>query len=153
MKMNKQVREKIAAIAQQSAFSKTAVLPALQEVHKIGGYLSKEDMAGVAALLKGPLSTVYSACSYYSMLNRKPVGKYHIEIDTSIPAMLAGVSELLAHMEKRLGIRAGETTGDGLFTLSTVEDLGAGGTCPVIKVGDRYFEEMTPQKPIVSSKV
>jgi NADH:ubiquinone oxidoreductase subunit E len=145
--MDKQVREKIVAITEQYSSPKTAVLSALQEVQKSGsGYLKQEDMAEVATLLDVPLASVYSSCSYYSMLNRKPVGKYHIEIDTNIPAMLAGAGDLLAHIEKRLGIRSGETTKDGLFTLSTVEDLGACGTCPVIQLGDRYFEEMTPEK-------
>ncbi|HNR13718.1 MAG TPA: NADH-quinone oxidoreductase subunit NuoF [Thermodesulfobacteriota bacterium] len=144
--MNEQVRERIAEISMQYTNPEAAVLAALQEAQKSGGYLQQEDMAEVASILKVPLSAVFASCSYYSMLNRKPVGKYHIEIDTNIPAMLAGSGELLAHVEKRLGIRAGETTKDGLFTLSTVEDLGACGTCPVIQVGDRYFEEMTPEK-------
>jgi NADH-quinone oxidoreductase F subunit len=144
--MNEQVREKIAAVIGNYPSAKAAVLAALQEAHKSVGYLKKDDLAEVAALLRVSLSSVYSSCSYYSMLNRKPLGKYHLEIDTNIPALLAGSAELLAHVQKRLGIRAGETTGDGLFTLSTVEDLGACGTCPVIKVGDRYFEEMTAEK-------
>jgi NADH-quinone oxidoreductase F subunit len=145
--MNSQVMEKIAAMAKLYPTAEAAVLPALQEAQKSGpGYLSESDLTDIAAALKVPRAKVYASCSYYSMLNRKPVGKYHLEVDTNIPAMLAGAEQLVAHLEKTLGIRAGETTPDGLFTLSTVEDLGACGTCPVIQVGDRYFEEMTLAK-------
>ncbi len=144
--MNKQIWQKINAITRQYPSSKSAVLSALQELQKNKGYLDEADMAEIAAFLNVPLSAVYSACSYYSMLKREQLGKYHLEIDTNIPAMLAGAEELLAHVEARLGIKAGETTRDGLFTLSSVEDLGACGTCPVIRVGGHYFEEMTPEK-------
>ena len=144
--MKDQVREKIAAIVRRYPRPGGAILSALQEANKSVGYVAKGDLAEIAAMLRVPLSQVYASCSYYSMLNRKPLGKYHLEIDTNIPALLAGAGDLLTHLEKRLGIQAGQTTADGLFTLSEVEDLGACGTCPVIKLGDRYFEEMTPGK-------
>ena len=93
-----------------------------------------------------PVSEAYGVQTYYSMFQRKPLGRYHLQVDTNIPAMLAGARDIVAHLEKALGIKVGETTADGLFTLSTVECLASCGTCPVIQVNDRYYESMTPER-------
>jgi NADH:ubiquinone oxidoreductase subunit E len=80
------------------------------------------------------------------MYNTKPVGKYHLQVDTNIPGFLCGAYDILDHLKKKLGIEVGETTSGGLFTLSTVEDLGSCGTCPVIQVNDTYYENLTIEK-------
>jgi NADH-quinone oxidoreductase F subunit len=80
------------------------------------------------------------------MYNRTGVGKYHLQVDTCVPAMLAGADEILTHLENVLGIQAGETTDDEMFTLTEVQDLAACGTCPVIQVNERYYENMTTKK-------
>jgi NADH-quinone oxidoreductase F subunit len=145
--MKPQAREPIMALAATYEAPKAVLLTALEILQRTNeGHLSTEDLTEVASLLRVPLSTVYATASYYSMLNRKPVGKYHLQLDTNIPAMLAGAERLLAHIEKALGIGVGETTVDGLFTLSAVEDLGACGTCPVLQVNDRYYENMTAER-------
>jgi NADH:ubiquinone oxidoreductase subunit F (NADH-binding)/NADH:ubiquinone oxidoreductase subunit E len=145
--MEQQLCEKIAAMAKAYPKPEAAILVALQEVSRgRNGALNKEDLEDVASALGVPLGKIYSSCSYYSMLRLGPMGKYHLQVDTNIPGMLAGANELLDHIRKRLGIRVGETTPDGLITLSSVEDLGFAGTCPVIQVGDRYYEEMTPER-------
>ena len=145
--MKPDVRAQILDLAATYPTPRAAVLSALQMVQEAeGGRLSADDLTEVAKLLDVPLGTVYATVSYYTMLNLKPVGTYHLQLDTNISAKLAGADDLLAHMEQALGISAGETTSDGLFTLSTVEDLGACGTCPVLQVNDRYYENMTAGK-------
>ena len=145
--MKPDVRAQILDLAATYPTPRAAVLSALQMVQEAeGGRLSADDLTEVAKLLDVPLGTVYATVSYYTMLNLKPVGTYHLQLDTNISAKLAGADGLLAHMEQALGISAGETTSDGLFTLSTVEDLGACGTCPVLQVNDRYYENMTAGK-------
>jgi len=137
----------ICALADRYPDRRSALLPALHLVQRLdGGYISDNRLAEIAALLKMPVSTVFGVRSYYTMYNRAPVGKWHLQVDTNIPAMLAGAESIVAHLEKKLGIAVGQTTPDGLFTLSTVEDLASCGTCPVIQVNERYYENMTPAK-------
>jgi len=122
-------------------------MPALEAAQRANAdFLSKETIREVAALLGVTFSKAYGVATYYTMYNTSRVGKYHLCVDTNIPAMLAGADEITRHIEKALGIHAGGTTADGLFTLSTVEDLGSCGTCPVIQVNDTYYENMTVAK-------
>ncbi|NLE74310.1 MAG: NADH-quinone oxidoreductase subunit NuoF [Actinobacteria bacterium] len=145
--MKPDVRAQILDLAATYPTPQAALLSALQMVQEAeGGRLTTEDLSDVARLLDVPLGTVYATVSYYTMLNLEPVGKYHLQLDTNISAKLVGALDLLAHIEQALGISAGETTPDGLFTLSTVEDLGACGTCPVLQVNDRYYEKMTAER-------
>ena len=145
--MTPQHMETIKSLAASYPTPGAAVLGGLQVLQGArGGYLTDDDLTDVAAALRVPLSTVEATCSYYSMLRRTPVGKYHLQLDTNLPALLAGADALLDHLQRALGIQVGETTKDGLFTLSTVEDLGSCGTCPVLQVNDRYYENLTPAK-------
>ena len=125
----------------------SAVLPALYFVQRQNNNtLSAQDIQDVADILNISMGTAYGIATYYTMFNKKPVGKYHLQVDTNISAMLMGALELVAHLEKKLGITVGATTSDGVFTLSLVEDLGSGGTCPVVQVNDTYYELMTIEK-------
>ncbi|MFA5055876.1 MAG: NADH-quinone oxidoreductase subunit NuoF [Dehalococcoidia bacterium] len=126
----------------------SALLPALSLVQRNhGNVLNMKDIHDVAALFDVPVGKVYGVATYYSMFNvDKKIGKYHLQVDTNIPGVLAGAKDILAHLEKVLGIKAGETTDDGLFTISEVECLGSCGTCPVIQVNDVYYENMTTTK-------
>lgn len=137
----------IEEIAARYPRRRSALLPALHFVQReSGGAIRREDLSEVARIVGVPLSEAYGVQSYYTMFRRTPAGRYHLQVDTNIPAMLAGAEGIVAHLELSLGIRAGETTPDGLFTLSTVEDLASCGTCPVIQVDDRYYEQMTPAR-------
>jgi len=89
---------------------------------------------------------VYEVASFYSMYNLQPVGNCVIEVCQTGPCWLKGSEELLAHFEKKLGIKPGETTADGRFTIKTVECLAACGNAPVIQVGTKYHENMTNEK-------
>lgn len=126
---------------------RSVLLPALNLAQQEGGgYIRHQHLEEIARILKVPLSEAYGVQTYYSMLKRQPVGKYHLQVDTNIPALLAGADKLLAHLEKKLGIGVGQVTADGMFSLETVEDLASCGTCPVIQVGGRYYENMTPER-------
>jgi NADH-quinone oxidoreductase subunit E len=126
---------------------KSALLPLLHiaqaENH---GWLSSEIMDYVASLLGIQSIEVYEVASFYSMFNLEPVGNCVIEVCQTGPCWINGSEEILAHFEKRLGIKSGETTADGRFTLKTVECLAACGNAPVIQVGTEYHENLTIQK-------
>jgi NADH-quinone oxidoreductase subunit E len=126
---------------------KSALLPVLHIAQsENNGWLSSEIMDYVASLLAIQPIEVYEVASFYSMFNLQPVGNCVIEVCQTGPCWLNGAEQLLAHFEKRLGIKSGETTADGRFTLKTVECLAACGNAPVIQVGTEYYEKVTTQK-------
>jgi len=145
--MEKHVEEKICKLTKLYPDSGSALLPALDIIQREhNNYLSPEDIKEVASYLGTTDSRAYGVATYYTMFNTKPVGKYHLQVDTNVPGFLCGADEILEHLKKTLGINPGETTKDGIFTLSTVQDLGSCGTCPVIQVNDVYYENMTVEK-------
>lgn len=145
--MNVSVRKRIGALAERYPERPAALLPALYAAQEArGGAISEADLREVADLLGVSRARAFGVASYYSMFHTGPVGKYHLQVDTNLPATLVGAEDLLQHLLDRLGVQLGETTPDGLFSVSSVEDLAACGTCPVIQVNDRYYEEMTPDK-------
>jgi NADH-quinone oxidoreductase subunit E len=110
------------------------------------GWLSPESMEYVATLLGIQSIEVFEVASFYSMFNLKPVGKCHIEVCRTSSCWLMGAEDVVKHIENRLGIKPGETTADGMFTLKTVECLGACGYAPMFQVGDKYYEHLTLEK-------
>ncbi|MFB3902259.1 MAG: NADH-quinone oxidoreductase subunit NuoF [Acidobacteriota bacterium] len=137
----------IRAEAAQYPQPRTALLPcldALQRGH--ASFLTRAAIETAAHALRLTPSQAYGTASFYTLFNRQPVGRYHLSIDTSVPAVLRGALGLLVYVEKRLGIRPGQTSPDGLFSLTEVDDLGSGGTCPVIQVNDVYYENLDTAK-------
>jgi NADH-quinone oxidoreductase subunit E len=126
---------------------KSALIPVLHIVQEEnGGWLSAGVMDDVARLLGISSIEVYEVATFYSQFNLKRVGRYVLEICRTGPCCNVGAERLISHVEKKLGIRDGETTPDGLFTLKTVECLGACGYGPVIQVGERYYENLNEEK-------
>ncbi len=126
---------------------KSALLPLLHLAQmEFDGWLDVPVMDYVASLLRIKPIEVYEVASFYSMFNLKPVGKCLIEVCRTGPCWLLGAEDLVHHIEKKLNIKDGETTPDGMFTLKTVECLAACGTAPVIQVGETYHENMTCEK-------
>lgn len=126
---------------------KSALLPVLHIAQaENNGWLSAEIMDYVASLLGIQPIEVYEVATFYSMFNLQPVGNCVIEVCQTGPCWLNGAEEILAHFEARLGIKPGETTADGRFTLKKVECLAACGNAPVIQVGTEYHENITIQK-------
>ncbi|MBX7263058.1 MAG: NAD(P)H-dependent oxidoreductase subunit E [Chitinophagaceae bacterium] len=126
---------------------KSALLPVLHLAQdSFGGWLSTETMDYVAALLEIKPIEVYEVATFYSMYNLKPVGKYMFEVCQTGPCMLRGSDDIIAYINEKLGIKPGETTADGMFTLKTVECLGACGYAPMMQLGKHYKEHLTKQK-------
>ncbi len=126
---------------------KSALLPVLHLAQdSFGGWLSTETMDYVAELLNITPIEVYEVATFYSMYNTKPVGKYMFEVCQTGPCMLRGSDDIIAYIENTLGIKPGETTPDGMFTLKTVECLGACGYAPMMQLGKHYREHLTKEK-------
>jgi len=125
----------------------SAVMAALRIVQDAnGGWLTSELMDAVADYLDMPRIAVYEVATFYSMYELKPVGRHKICMCTNISCMLCGSEQVVSHLEDKLGIRMGETTPDGKFTLKEVECLGACVGAPVVQIGRQYFEKLTPEK-------
>jgi len=126
---------------------KSALLPVLHLAQdSFGGWLSEETMNYVAELLQILPVEVYEVATFYSMYNTKPVGKYMFEVCQTGPCMLMGSDSIIRYIQDKLGIKPGETTTDGLFTLKTVECLGACGYAPMMQLGKHYREHLTKEK-------
>jgi len=126
----------------------SAVIPALTAAQEHNnGYLSDELMDAVADYLGISRVTTYEVATFYSMFNREPVGKYVINICTNISCMLMGSDSVVGHLEKKLGIKMGETTADGKFTLKIEEEcLAACNGGPMMAVNGHYYEKLSPAK-------
>ena len=126
---------------------KSALIPVLHLAQQeFGGWLSTETMDYVATVLNLKPIEVYEVATLYSMYNLKPVGKYLFEVCQTGPCMLNGSDDIVAYIYEKLGIKPGETTADGLFTLKTVECLGACGYAPMMQLGKHYREHLTKEK-------
>jgi NADH-quinone oxidoreductase E subunit len=110
------------------------------------GYISEESMKYAGILLNIPFSHILGVVTFYSMLQKKAVGKNHIEVCTNISCMLRGSGKILKHIEKRLGIVAGDMSLDKKWTLAEAECLGSCGTAPMLAIGDEYYENLTLEK-------
>ena len=126
---------------------KSALLPILHLAQdEFGGWLDTPVMNYVATLLQIEPIEVYEVASFYSMYNLKPVGKYLFEVCQTGPCMLNGSDQIIDYIKQKLNIGVGETTADGLFTLKTVECLGACGYAPMMQLGKTYREHLTKEK-------
>jgi NADH-quinone oxidoreductase subunit E len=126
---------------------KSAVIPVLHLAQEeFGGWLSAETMDYVASVLNLQPIEVYEVATFYSMYNLKPVGRYLFEVCQTGPCMLNGSDNIIKHIFEKLGIKPGETTSDGMFTLKTVECLGACGYAPMMQLGKNYREHLTKEK-------
>lgn len=125
----------------------SAVMAALRIVQdQNGGYLTNELIEAVAEYLDMQPIAVYEVATFYSMYELKPVGKHKICVCTNISCMLCGSDQVVAHLQNRLGIKLGETSADGRFTLKEVECLGACVNAPMLQIGNQYHENLTPEK-------
>jgi len=126
---------------------KSALLPLLHIAQAdSNGWLSVPVMNRVAEILNIKPIEVYEVASFYSMFHLEPVGNCLIEVCRTSSCWLRGANDIVAHIEKRLGIKDGETSADGKFTLRTVECLGSCGTAPMLQIGEQYHENLTMEK-------
>lgn len=126
---------------------KSALLPLLHIAQEeFDNWLDVPVMDYVASLLDIQPIEVYEVASFYTMYNLKPVGKYVLEFCQTGPCCLKGAEKILEYIENKLGIKVGETTPDGMFTLKTVECMAACGYAPMFQMGDFFYEHLTEQK-------
>jgi NADH-quinone oxidoreductase subunit E len=127
--------------------SRSALLPALWVVQEQYGWISLELQRYLAIRLGITPEQVREVVTFYSMYNDRPVGKYHLQVCCTTPCMLMGSDDVIGYLEKTLEIRRGQTTPDGLFTVSQVECLGSCGTAPMLQVNrEKYDENLTTEK-------
>lgn len=124
----------------------SGVLPLLHLAQRQNdGWLPRAALDYVAEFLGMPPMRVYEVATFYTMYNLKPVGRHHVEVCTNIACWLRGSDEIVDACQRKLGIGLGETTEDGLFTLSEAECLGACVNAPMMQIGDDYFEDLTAE--------
>ena len=122
----------------------TLLVPCLNRIQEDRGFIAEEDIAGLVEYLGIPRIQVDEVLSFYSMMRRKPIGRWHLECCRNVSCSMRGGERLLNQLSVRLGIKPGETTDDGRYTLSTVECLGSCGTAPVLMVNGVHHENLDP---------
>jgi NADH-quinone oxidoreductase subunit E len=137
---------KINSLKKQFPDTKSLTIPALHIAQAQYGWVSEEAMKEIASLLNLPESHVIGVATFYTMFNKKPVGKYHIQVCTNVSCQLRGSEKISEYICNKLKIKVGETTSDKKFTVSEVECLGSCGTAPMMQVNDYYHENLTPEK-------
>lgn len=138
----KEIEQEVAKYPEKRA----AILAALHLAQREHGWISAETMEEVASLLDLTPIDVREVTSFYTMFNMRQVGKHHLQVCTNLSCCLLNGRGVVDYLQKRLGIKVGETTEDQKFTLSTVECLGSCGTAPMMQIGDDYHENLTEKK-------
>lgn len=144
--LSEKYRDEIADILSRYPVKRSALIPLLYLAQREHGYLTEDAMIEIAGLLKLTPPQVYETASFYTMLNLKKVGKFHVQVCKSLMCALVGSDTVIGWIKTKLGIAVGETTADGLFTLSAVECLAACGTGPMMQINDDYYERLTEDK-------
>jgi NADH-quinone oxidoreductase subunit E len=127
-------------------FDSSMVLPCLRRIQEDRGYVADSDIAELAEYLGVPRIQIEEVLSFYGQFRRAPVGRCHIEMCRNVSCSLLGAERLIDHMSRRLGIKPGETTADGQFSLATVECMASCGTAPMLVVNGAYHESMDAAK-------
>ena len=125
---------------------RSAILPLMFIVQRERGYLDAPGVAYLARRLALRITDIWEVATFYSMINTEPVGRYHIQICKTLSCKIMGEPKITRHVCEKLGIKPGETTADGRFTVSLVECLGSCGTAPMFQIGFDYHEDLTTAK-------
>jgi NADH-quinone oxidoreductase subunit E len=145
--LSKESKAEILRIREEYPDAQSALMPALYLAQRdFGGWLPREAFDEVATVMELPPAFAAAAASFYTMFHRQQVGRHLIQVCTNISCSLLGAEHLVAYLSSKLGIRPGETTEDGRFTLLEVECLGSCGTAPMMQVGEEYYENLTEEK-------
>lgn len=144
--MQEQLKEQINALVGRYQTRRSAIMPALALVQETVDSLHGDVLMEVAELLDVPEIWVFEVATFYEMFHTEPIGRFHIQLCTNVSCMLAHAEQLVQYLEARLLISRGDTTPDGLFTLSTVECLGSCNTAPVMMVNRDYHENLDERR-------
>jgi len=136
--------ERIETLKKRYPSPKALSLPCLWMAQYQEGYISLDAVEVISGLIDWPPMEIYRVATFYTMFNLEPVGKYHIQLCKTLSCALCGQAEILARLQSRLNLAAGESSEDGRYTLTQVECLGSCGTAPVMQINDRYYENLTP---------
>jgi NADH-quinone oxidoreductase subunit E len=126
----------------------SAIIPSLFRVQKEHGWVPPEAVKVLSQLLEIPEAHINEVLYFYTMFNKEPVGKYHIQVCTNISCAMAGGRELTKALCKHYNVEEGKISADGKVTVSKVECLGSCGTAPMLQVNDQYLENLTPETAI-----
>jgi len=127
----------------------SAVMPLLDIAQRQnGGHVTQDIIEYIAVYLNMAAIKVQEVATFYSMYNHKPIGKHYVQVCGTTPCWLRGSDGIMSACEKRLGIKKGQTTADGMFTLGEVECAGACVNAPLVSIGDDYYEDLTPEKVV-----
>jgi NADH-quinone oxidoreductase, E subunit len=138
--------QKYDALISRYPVRRSALIPILLTTQEEIGHLTPESIEAISEYLKIPEIEVREVITFYSMLRTKPVGKNHIQVCTNISCMLLGGEGIFEHISERLGIKEGETTADGVFSLTEVECLGACCNAPAMQINYKYHEDLNIEK-------
>jgi len=129
-----------------AGFESSLVLPCLRRIQEDRGYVADTDIEELTAYLGVPRIQIEEVLSFYTQFRRKPIGRWHLQFCHNVSCSMHGAENILSHVEKKLGVRPGQTTPDGRYTLSTAECLGSCGTAPMMMVNDSYHENLSNEK-------
>jgi NADH-quinone oxidoreductase subunit E len=146
--LSEAARDEIRALTERypEGKRKSAVMPALYVAQRELGHLSAEVLREVGELLSLAPVHVAAVATFYTMYEKEPAGKHIIDVCTNISCLLCGADDILAHLENRLGIKAGQTTADGLLTVREQECIGACSTAPALQIDYRFHENLTIER-------
>lgn len=144
--LREKCQREIDEILSRYPVNRSALIPLLYLAQREQGYVTEAAMIEIASILKLTPPQVYETATFYTMLNLKKVGRFHIQVCKSLMCALVGSDTVIAWLKAKLGIGPGETTPDGLFTLTAVECLAACGTGPMMQINDEYYERLTEDK-------
>lgn len=139
-------KEKVLSELKRYESKQSAVLPALYIAQKENkGFINAEVIKELSKVMDIPESQINEVFTFYTMYNKKPIGKYHVQVCRTLSCMLNGAQELTSHLCHELGVKLDQVTADGRFTVSEAECLGSCGTAPMMQIGDKYYENLTPE--------
>jgi NADH-quinone oxidoreductase E subunit len=144
--LREKYQKEIDDILSRYPVKRSALIPLLYLAQQDEGFVSEAAMQEIAGLLRLTPPQVYETATFYTMLNLKRVGKFHLQVCKSLTCALVGSDTVIGWVKTKLGIGPGETTADGLFALSAVECLAACGTAPMMQVNEDYYERLTEEK-------
>src|SRR2546421_718487 len=143
--ISEQAKQRMRELAARYPVARSAVMPSLYIVQQEQGYITPEGLRAVAEVLNMTPDDVESVATFYTMYHHEQPGKKLIKVCTSVSCYLRNCDGLMQHLEQRLGIKAGETTADGNYTLQAAECLASCGTAPVMQVNGEFVENVTPE--------
>jgi NADH-quinone oxidoreductase E subunit len=144
--LSSELKTKIAEVVARYPRKEAAILPVLHLIQREKGAIAKEEEQWVADLLEIKPIKVREVVTFYTMFLEKPVGRHHIQVCSNLTCSLMGSEKLIDYLQKRLGIKIGETTPDRRFTLTEVECLGACEQAPCLMINFDYYGQLDPEK-------